>query len=107
MIQMPVGEIPTGLGRGAKIREGLHGGDAREFLAEVVRVAAAVVRGMQQAVNVVEEIFFGERGPFVRSGMHGLEMGEFSGGVANAAPPKRGANNKPHDAFKFSNHLGR
>jgi hypothetical protein len=30
----------------------------REFLAEVVRVAAAVVRGMQQAVNVVEEKCF-------------------------------------------------
>ena len=51
VIQMPMGEIPAGLGEGAEICIGLHGGDAREFLAEVVRIAAAVVRGMQQAVE--------------------------------------------------------
>ncbi len=43
---MPMGEIAAGLGEGAEIRIRLRGGDAREFLAEVVGVAAAVVRGM-------------------------------------------------------------
>jgi len=36
-------QIAAGLGEGAKIRKRVHGGDAREFLAEVVGVAAAVV----------------------------------------------------------------
>ena len=57
VVQMPMGEIAAGLGEGAEIRKRLHGGDAREFLAEVVGVAAAVVRGMQQPVNGVEQVF--------------------------------------------------
>jgi hypothetical protein len=39
---MPVGEVAPGLGEGAEIGNGLHGGDALEFLAEVVGVPAAV-----------------------------------------------------------------
>ena len=57
VVQVPIGEISVGLGEGAEICIGLHGGDAWEFLAEVVGVVAAVVRGMQQAVTVVEEVF--------------------------------------------------
>ena len=57
VVQMPMGQIAPGLGERAEIRKLLHGGDAREFLAEVVGVAAAVVRGMQQPVNVVEQVF--------------------------------------------------
>jgi hypothetical protein len=38
-----MGEIAAGLGEGAEIGKGLHGGDAGQFLAEVVGVAAAVV----------------------------------------------------------------
>jgi hypothetical protein len=57
VVELPMRKIPAGLEEGAEIRKGLHGRDAREFLAEVVGVAAAVVRGMQQAVNVVEEVF--------------------------------------------------
>ena len=67
-------QVPPRFLEGAEILVSLHGGDAREFLAEVVRVAAAVVRGMQQAVNVVEEVFFGHRGPFTRAGIGSLEM---------------------------------
>ena len=44
IVEMPMGEIPAGLGEGAEICIGLHGGDAREFLGNVVRVAATVVR---------------------------------------------------------------
>jgi hypothetical protein len=36
-------QLAPGLGEGAEIRKRLHGGDAREFLAEVVGVAAAAV----------------------------------------------------------------
>lgn len=32
---MPVGEVAPGLGEGAEIGNGLHGGDAREFLAQI------------------------------------------------------------------------
>ena len=60
---------------------------------------------MQQAVNVVEEVFFGQRGPFASAGIRGLEMGETRVADANAATPKRGANYKPYDAFKSSYHL--
>ena len=55
VVQVPMGEIAAGLGEGAEVSEGFDGGDAREFLAEVVGVAAAVVGGMQQAVDVIEK----------------------------------------------------
>jgi hypothetical protein len=45
-----VASILPGLGEGAEICKPLHGRDAREFLAEVVGVAAAVVRGMQKGI---------------------------------------------------------
>jgi hypothetical protein len=53
VVEMPMGEIAAGLGEGAEIHIGLHGGDAREFLAEVVGVAAAVVR-----IILVNQILF-------------------------------------------------
>ena len=58
VIQVPMCEIAAGLGEGAEVGEGFDGGDAREFLAEIVCVAAAVFGGMQQAVDVIEEVFF-------------------------------------------------
>lgn len=51
VVQMPVGEIAAGVGEGAELRKRLHCGDAREFLAEVVGAAAAVVRGMQERIG--------------------------------------------------------
>ena len=75
VVQMPMGEIAVGLRERAEIRKGLHCGDAREFLAEVVGVAAAVVRGMQQAVNVVEQVFHGDGAAFAFRRIGDLEMG--------------------------------
>ena len=48
VVQMPVGQRTACLGKGAEVGERLHGGDAREFLAQVVGVAGAVVGGIQQ-----------------------------------------------------------
>ena len=76
IIQMPMGEIAAGLGERAEIRKRLHGGDAREFLAEVVGVAAAVVRGMQQPVNVVEQVFLAQALPLAFRRIGELEMQE-------------------------------
>ena len=56
VIQVPIRKLPPGLGVGHEIGELLHRRDAGEFLGKVVRVAAAVFRRVQQAVNVVEEI---------------------------------------------------
>ena len=36
VVQMPAGEFAPRLGKCAEVGEGLHGGDAREFLAEVI-----------------------------------------------------------------------
>ena len=80
-----MGEVATGFGEGGKIGEALHGGDAREFLAEVVGVAAAVVGGVQQAVDVVEEGFFGDRVAFALGGIGRLEMRQAR--VADAVAP--------------------
>ncbi len=80
-----MGEIAAGLGEGAEIGKGLHGGDAREFFAEVIGVAGAVVGGMQQAVDVVEEVFFGDATTFARCGIGGLEMGKSGIGDGIAA----------------------
>lgn len=57
VVEVPMGEVAAGFGEGLEISEALHGGYAGEFLAEVVGVAAAVVGGVQQAVDVVEEGF--------------------------------------------------
>ena len=85
VVQMPMGEIAASLGEGAEIRKRLHGGDAREFLAEVVGVAAAVVRGMQQPVNVVEQVFLGDGGAFAFRRIGSLEMRETGVGDGVAA----------------------
>ncbi len=85
VVEVPVGEVATGFGEGGEIGEALHGGDTREFLAEVVGVAAAVVGGVQQAVDVVEEGFFGDRVALALRGIGRLEMRQAR--VADAVAP--------------------
>ena len=80
-----MGKIAPGLGEGAEIRKRLHRGDAREFLAEVVGVAAAVVRGMQETVNGVEEVFLAQTLPFAFRRIRALEMHEARVGDGIAA----------------------
>ena len=74
VVAVPVDEVAVGFGEGHKVGEALHGGDAREFLAEVVGAAAAVVGGVQQAVEGVEEFFFGDRAALALRGIGRLEM---------------------------------
>jgi hypothetical protein len=74
VVEMPMGELAACGLKGAEIGVGLDGGDARELLAEVVGVAAAVVGRMQQAVNVVEQIFFADATALARGGIGTLEM---------------------------------
>lgn len=38
-----MGQVPAGLGVGAEVGEGFHGGDAREFLGQVIYEEALVV----------------------------------------------------------------
>ncbi len=83
VVEVPVGEVAADFGEGD---EALHGGDAGEFLAEVVDVAAAVVGGVQQAVDIVEEVFIGERAARALCGIGRLEMRQAR--VADAVAPR-------------------
>ena len=75
VVEVPVGQVPACLGVGAEVGVGFYGGDAGEFLAKVIRIPGAVVRGMQQSVNVVEEVFVGNAAAFSFGWISFLEMG--------------------------------
>ena len=74
VVQVPVGEVATRFLKGAEIGVDFDCGDARELFAEVIGITCAVVGGMQQAVDVVEKVFFGDATAFSRSGIGGLKM---------------------------------
>ena len=60
VFQMPVGEVAAGLRERLKILELLHRRNAGQFFAKIVLVPLAILRRMQQAVDVVENVFFGD-----------------------------------------------
>lgn len=64
-----------------RVCEALHGGDARKLLAGVVGIASAVVGGVQPTVDVVKQVFFGDRAApslrFLRKGWWSLRYNMF------------------------------
>ena len=60
VVEVPVREVSTGLRERLKILELLHRRNAGQFFAEIVPVPLAILRRMQQAVDVVENVFFGD-----------------------------------------------
>ena len=59
VIEVPVGEFSPGAGEGPEVR---REGDAGKLLAQVVLKALAVFRAMQQAVDVIEDVFSADFG---------------------------------------------
>lgn len=59
VIEVPVGEFSPGAGEGPEVR---REGDAGHFLAEVVLKALSVFRAVQQAVDVIEDVFSADFG---------------------------------------------
>ncbi len=57
VVEVPLCQFPPG---GAEFLEMTGKGDARQFFFQVVGKAGAVFRGMQQAVDVVEDVFFAD-----------------------------------------------
>lgn len=60
VVEMEVGEAAAGLAEGAEGLDAFDGGDAGQLFAEVVGVAGAVVGRVEESIDVVEEILFGE-----------------------------------------------
>ena len=77
---MQRGEIAAGLTEMPEVSGGADARDARQFLAQVVSVAFAVIGGMQDAVDVIEQVFLADRFKGIGAG----KMGEtgISDGVA-------------------------
>lgn len=61
VVQVEVGELSSGAGKGPEGVGAFDGGDAGQLFAEVVGVAGAVVGRVQQSVDVVEEVFLADR----------------------------------------------
>jgi len=78
---MQIPQLAPGLGKGPKIGGGFHGGNARQFLRSFVGVAFAVVRGMQQAIDIIKQVFLAD----FLAGIGGLEMGQACVGDGIAA----------------------
>ena len=72
VVEMQVGEAAAGLAEGAEGFDAFDGGDAGQLFAEVVGVAGAVVGRVEESVDVVEEILFGEG----LAGIGFLEVGQ-------------------------------
>ena len=60
VVEVPVREVSTGPRERLKILELLHRRNAGQFFAEIVLEPLAILRRMQQAVDVLEEVFFGD-----------------------------------------------
>ena len=80
VVDVQVGQGAAGAGKGPEVGGGLDAGDARQLLGEIVRVAGAIVRGVEQPVDVVEDILFGQ----VLARVGGLEVGETGVGERGA-----------------------
>lgn len=61
--EVQIGQITPGPAESPKACGSLYRRDAGEFLGEVIGVAGAVVLGMQEAVDVVEEVVLGMVSP--------------------------------------------
>lgn len=72
VIAMQVSQLAPCGDEGPKVNGLLHSRNARQFLGEIVGIAAAVVFGVQDAIYVVEEIFFGDSFVWISS----LEMSQ-------------------------------
>lgn len=64
---MQSGELLTGLDKGHELLVGGNTRDTRQLLHQIVGIAGPVVLGMQNAVDVVEEIILGDRLSWIRS----------------------------------------
>jgi len=71
-MQVQVGQAAAGVAEGAEGRRTGHAGNARQLLAQVVGKAAAVVRRMEQAIHVVEDVLAADR----LAGVGGAEVGQ-------------------------------
>ena len=60
VIEMPKRQVAPCLRKRLEILELFDGWDARKFFAEVVFVPIAIFFGMEEAIYIVEEIFFGD-----------------------------------------------
>ena len=89
VVDVQVGQGAAGAGEGPEVGGGLDAGDARQFLGEIVRVAGAVVRGVEQPVDVVEDALFGQ----VLAWVGGLEVREASVGDRRAPAALGGMGN--------------
>ena len=70
VVQVQVGQLATSLGEGPEVGGRLYSRYARQFLAQVVGEAFAVVGRVQQAVDIKEDVFAGDG----LAGVGGLEV---------------------------------